>query len=182
MIVIVDIFREICRRVQMELAETTEIKSVNYIFGDSSYINKILEKMSKSGFYEKLKFPLIGLYHPFEESEGESKEYSTRVPLSFILATNTISDYDNEKRMEESFIPVLYPLYKSFINQVSRYEGFEIDDVDLLRRRKIDEFRFGSRNAKDSSGEEFPLIDCIKIKDLELKIKNEKCDGKRIFY
>lgn len=153
---------------------------VNFIWGDSSYIRDYLMKMKKSGSTAPYRFPLIGLYSPFDELR-DSEDYRCKVSVNFILAVNTLPGYTNEQRHEISFRSVLRPLYEDFMKALKDSRLFEMPFEDGFAHRYTENYSFGVRGALDVDGKEMDeKIDAIEIKNLELTLKNLNCYANRL--
>ena len=63
--VLVDIFRDIVAGVSKDVGYM-----VNYQFGDWQYMAKTLSAMGKAPVTAGRKYPMIGLYSPFDEDKG----------------------------------------------------------------------------------------------------------------
>lgn len=168
MIVITDIIEEVVKRVSKKLE-----LNINYQFGDWNYISHRLIELSKNDEGEKIKYPVICLFSPFDEIKT-NKRYHCEVRLDFLIAVNTLSDYTNPERSENSFKEILRPLYSSFMEELKNDPRFDIyGDIPHIYSEN---YRYGSRGIMQSDGKKFnDLIDGIDIKDLELKVKKERC-------
>lgn len=142
---------------------------VNFVWGDSSYIREYLLSLKKSSSTAALRFPVIGLYSPFDESKRNGV---TSVSVSLIIAVNTLAGYTNEQRMEVSFEKVLRPLYNDFIKALERSKAFDVP-YNGFNHTYVENFSFGKRGALDVDGKEIDeKIDVIEIKNLELTLKD----------
>ena len=176
MISIVEIFSDVAARV----ANSTGM-NINYQFGDDVYVRNQLEIMSKDALGKaKSKYPLLCLITPFDEDKTDARYYCT-TNLNFVIAVNTLSGYTNKQRLDISFKKCLHPVYNSFINEIKKESRFDIDYDEVIKHTYSDNFSYGSRGVMASDGSKFELIDAIDIKNMEIKIKKEKCYGKRIF-
>lgn len=151
---------------------------VNFIWGDSAYIREYLLTMKKSGTTSPYRFPLIGLYSPFDELNRGGNVSAT---VNLILAVNTLAEYTNEQRMDLSFKQVLRPLYDDFINALKETRSFDVPYSGSFDHSYTENFSFGKRGALDVDGKEVDeKIDAIEIKNLDLKIKNLNCNANRL--
>jgi len=172
---IIDIISEVCKSTGKCIG-----KEINFLFGDTVYINTILKTYSKSANINGLKFPLIALHTPFVEKRGYNKQFEAESELSLTIAVKTLSGYTNEKRLNESFKKQLHPMYKAFmdsyLNHKLIYDNYD-DTIPHLYRERYD---LGSRGAMDSKGKTLDdLIDAIELENLEIKVKKEICYGIR---
>ena len=134
--------------------------------------------MKKSSSTAPFRFPLIGLYSPFDEVVRNGE---TTVNVSLILAVNTLPNYTNEQRLEVSFKSVLRPLYNDFIEALKNVRMFDVPYSGLFNHTYTENFSFGKRGALDVDGKEIDeKIDVIEIKNLELNFKPLNCYAKRL--
>lgn len=167
--VLVDIFREIVAGVSGDVGYI-----VNYQFGDWQYMAKTLSAMGKAPITAGRKYPMVGLYSPFEEDRSDPSFTSVR--LSLIIAVNTLGGYTNEERLDKSFKATLYPVYDSLIRRISSDRRLDIGPMSIVSHMKTDNFRYGRSGVYGDGKSEFDdRIDAIDIKDLRLKVKNATC-------
>lgn len=172
---IIEVVGDICKRVGVSIGE-----EVNYQFADTTYVNTILSAMSRSDKTVRLKFPLIVLLTPFMETRDDPN-VSTSARISLTIAVRTMSGYDNETRLQKSFIEQLRPIYDSFIREFRNHESIDVQYNGVIPHNYRERFDLGSRGAMDSSGKKLTdLIDAIEIENLEIKLKNKQCYGKRL--
>lgn len=151
---------------------------VNFVWGDSSYIREYLFTLKKSSSTAPFRFPLIGLYSPFDEVVRNGE---TTANVSLILAVNTLPNYTNEQRLEVSFKSVLRPLYDDFMEALKNVRVFDVPYSGLFNHTYTENFSFGKRGALDVDGKEIDeKIDVIEIKNLELNFKPLNCYAKRL--
>lgn len=171
---IVDIMKEVCEALSEKRGH-----AVNYIFGDSSYMRENLLQMSKSKEVEGLKYPLVGLYSPFEE-QRDSDGYFCRGNVNMILAVRTVAGYTNEQRLDISFKGFLRPFYNDFIEVLKSSQKLDFGYSGIVPHVYVENYSFGRRGAIDADGESLSdKIDAIEIKNLELTVKNQDCYANR---
>lgn len=164
--ILVDIFRDIVKEASDDFGYT-----INYQFGDWQYMSKVLSAMGKSPVTANKKYPMIGLYSPFEEDRADPLYVG--VNISMIIAVNTLKDYTNEDRLEKSFKDTLYPVYDILMKKISRCRYLNIGYKSIASHVKTDNFRYGRSGVYGEGKSEFDdRIDAIDIKDLRLKVNN----------
>jgi hypothetical protein len=168
---IVEVIRQICESAKVDIG-----KDINFMFGDTAYINNILKIYSSYSRTSNIKFPLLALHAPFDEVRGSEKGIFTSSSVAITIAINTLSRYTNEERAEKSFKEELRPIYDSFIKQLKMNKHIELpynSEISHIYRERYD---LGSRGAMDSNGKKLDdLIDAIEIENLEIKVKQLKC-------
>lgn len=174
MISIIDIFSDIITRVSDRLGY-----KVNYLFGDSVYMRKALAEMDKASSTRSDRYPLIGLFTPFDEDKTD-KLYYCQANLNFIIAVDTLKDYTNESRKEYSFDLVLNPVYELFIDEIRKDSHFDFGYDNIVPHISSDNYSYASRGVSSSDGVKFDRIDAKDVINLKLKVKKENCYGKRL--
>ena len=150
---------------------------VNFVWGDSAYIREYLLSLKKSSSTAAYRFPVIGLYSPFDERKNNGVVSAS---VSLILAVNTLVGYTNEQRMEVSFEGVLRPLYSEFMKALEGSKSFNVP-YKGFDHTYVENFSFGKRGALDVDGKEIDeKIDVIEIKNLDLTLKPFDCYENRL--
>jgi hypothetical protein len=133
-----------------------------------------LKKSSSTAAY---RFPVIGLYSPFDERKNNGVVSAS---VNLILAVNTLVGYTNEQRMEVSFEGVLRPLYSDFMKALEVSKSFNVP-YRGFDHTYVENFSFGKRGALDVDGKEIDeKIDVIEIKNLDLTLKPFDCYENRL--
>ena len=150
---------------------------VNFVWGDSAYIREYLLSLKKSSSTAAYRFPVIGLYSPFDERKNNGVVSAS---VNLILAVNTLVGYTNEQRMEVSFEKVLRPLYSDFMKALEGSRSFNVP-YKGFDHTYVENFSFGKRGALDVDGKEIDeKIDVIEIKNLDLTLKPFDCYENRL--
>lgn len=150
---------------------------VNFVWGDSAYIREYLLSLKKSSSTAAYRFPVIGLYSPFDERKNNGVVSAS---VNLILAVNTLVGYTNEQRMEVSFEGVLRPLYSDFMKALESSRSFNVP-YKGFDHTYVENFSFGKRGALDVDGKEIDeKIDVIEIKNLDLTLKPFDCYENRL--
>ena len=150
---------------------------VNFVWGDSAYIREYLLSLKKSSSTAAYRFPVIGLYSPFDERKNNGVVSAS---VNLILAVNTLVGYTNEQRMEVSFEKVLRPLYSDFMKALEGSKSFNVP-YKGFDHTYVENFSFGKRGALDVDGKEIDeKIDVIEIKNLDLTLKPFDCYENRL--
>ena len=150
---------------------------VNFVWGDSAYIREYLLSLKKSSSTAAYRFPVIGLYSPFDERKNNGVVSAS---VNLILAVNTLVGYTNEQRMEVSFEKVLRPLYSDFLKALEGSKSFNVP-YKGFDHTYVENFSFGKRGALDVDGKEIDeKIDVIEIKNLDLTLKPFDCYENRL--
>jgi hypothetical protein len=95
---------------------STSARVLNYIYGDNDEINKQMQLLSQGKDSKQKRFPLVALILPLRVIDSELWE----VPLiKIVIATETNENLLFPARYEQSFKPILYPIYYELITQLS---------------------------------------------------------------
>ena len=150
---------------------------VNFIWGDSAYIREYLFTLKKSSSTAPFRFPLIGLYSPFDETINNGRHSAL---VNLIIAVDTLPSYTNEQRLDVSFKKVLRPLYADLLKAMEDARVFEVP-YQGFNQVYVENFSFGKRGALDVDGKEIDeKIDAIEIKNLDLNLKTTNCYANRL--
>ncbi len=150
--------------------------AIHYEHGHPLEIVNTLRGMGKTPSYDPLKYPLIALFHPFDEQRGTGDRVLAEVKLNIIIAALTKPDLVAERRLQCTYIPILYPLYDLFINSLTHSGYFFLNPNEIPPHTKTDQMYWGKKGLYGMEGNIFgDHIDAIEITDLELKIKKPNC-------
>lgn len=155
----------------------TEMKCppINYIFGNSNYIKEQLDVLSRTPRGNEMKFPLIALFCPFVE-QRDSAKYYTKAKIHLLIACSTSKEWSNEERRETSFVNVLRPIYRRFIEALKEDGRIDIAYDEVIPHQYTENYTYGKYGALTDTGEEVSEpIDAINITNLEITIKKQNC-------
>jgi hypothetical protein len=170
-----DIFAEVVTRVATALDQ-----DVFFDFGRHSDVTKKLVQKNGAITEEKrTKYPLIWMVTDFEEKSSKDPVIYKELPnLRFIIATGTDKNYTMEQRRDKTFLPTLYPIYKEFLNQLSKTKVLGRPSTSQLDHSKFDRPYWGGQ--PDGGGSDANMfsdnVDAIEIRGLSLKVKTLKPD------
>lgn len=119
-----------------------------------------LEHTTKNGL------PFILLLLPVTEKIGRGY---TDVTVSFVLGTVTLQNFSTDERQLKTFTPILEPIFAKF-EALIKSGNSKIKGNHNVIIEKINQYYWG----QDSTILE-NYIDCIEVRNLELKIKNQNC-------
>lgn len=138
-----------------------------YMYGHRLEIaNRLLQK-DKDKVYKNQKFPLIALRMDIAEEVSKGVWSHS---LNILIANYTDKKWNAEERMENIFLPVLYPIYKRFIYEVQNSGLFTWPgNQDFPEHTKIDRPFWGTENQEGNVKNIFnDPIDAIEIIGLKL--------------
>lgn len=166
MIVLVDIFEAIVQKV------SDKIGYVAYQHGHLLEIVNNLTEMTQTPDTSQLKYPLVALLQDFDEEKGKGEGTDSSVKLWLIIATLTDNSLKAPERYQQSFKPVLYPIYEELLKQIGKSGFFKETNPDLIKHIKTDRLFWGRNGLLGKQSNVFnDFIDCIEIRDLKLSVK-----------
>lgn len=165
--VIVDIFESIVEKVSLAYGS-----NVRYMYGPELEIEANLIDLTKAKGLPNSnvanKYPLIALIQDFPEKRGDANGYYADVTLPKILiATLTNNTYKAPQRYELNFKPILYPIYKLFLQEMARSGKIIGNDPDSFDHTKFDRLYYGTRTAGSALND---YVDAIEINNLRITV------------
>jgi hypothetical protein len=141
----------------------------NFMYDNRVGLNKRLIEEGKITAKKNFRYPLIALKTPFDE---HVKNGRVHVQLNIIIVQETEKEYTTPERREQVFKPILYPLYKKFLETLTQSGLFYWEhsvDGELPEHIKVDRYYWGthSTNGNVANILSDPL-DAIEIFDLKL--------------
>lgn len=156
--------------------ETIDCPEINYVFGNAKYIKDKLDDLSVPANGGDLKFPLIALMCPVNEKRGFDGMFSES-KVRVLIACSTRRAFSNEERCVYSFQNILRPIYLNFLRALREDGRFDFGGRDLIPHQYSENYSYGRYGAFTGAGEEVSEpIDAIDISNLELKVKQPKCN------
>lgn len=185
MIIVRDIFEQIVNEVSEEVTPylktvNPDIQRVHFMAAHPLEITNRLTNKDKNGLYLE-KYPLIGVFHDFKEQMGRQIGEYAKVSPRIIIANNTSSEFISNQRYEKNFKPILYPIYESFLKQITlakkgKWKYFNMYGEGSIRHDKTDRLFWGTSTAYANTANIFnDYLDCIDIENLELSINIKNC-------
>lgn len=179
--ILADVVRETAKGCKLRVtdykggARDITCPTINYTFGNAQYVKDRLDELSLTDVGNEMKFPLIALFCPFNESR-DSPDYYTQAKVKVLIACSTIKQWSNEQRLQTSFVNVLRPIYRSFIDALKKDGRFDFSYDANVSHEYSENYSYGRYGAYTGTGEEVSEpIDAINITSLELKVKQPNC-------
>lgn len=143
------------------------IPNVYFLHGEGV---EVFNTLLTLGQVNKETFPLIYLKQDFKETTN-SEGGVTEVKLNLFIITPTETTLKASTRYEQKFLPILYPIYESFINALNQSKSIQFENGKAWKSHdKWDRLFWGTEKIEGNT----PL-DVIEIENLELKIINKRC-------
>lgn len=145
-------------------------KPVFFQFGYWQNIHDQLLDYGKTSTLRGQRFPLIILHADFEETTVNA--WTIRINPTFYIVDQSEQKYSIEKRIEDVYKPILYPIYKDFITAIRQSGKFYIDGQDIPHTRK-DLYYLSSAGAEQNKLS--LIVDAIEIKFSQLNMVKTQC-------
>lgn len=148
---------------------------INYTFGNAQYVKDRLDELSLMPKGNEMKFPMIALFCPVNERRDSAK-YFTLAKVRVLIACSSKQQWSNEQRLHTSFINVLRPIYRRFIEALKDDGRFDFGYDGHVAHEYSENYSYGRYGAHTGTGDALSEpIDAINISNLELKVKNNSC-------
>jgi len=171
-----DIVRDTSCDVLSDLQKVdTNIKAVNYLQGTAEEIRATLYDKDMSSQQKYLKYPLIALITPFDETMGTAGGYYSKVFPKIAIVHHTDSDKKSPERYEQNINRILLPICEAFISALldsGYYVAYSERDLKVKRVIRDD---IGTKGFALLDGGAYDFIDAIELTDMELVRNYKKC-------
>lgn len=147
--------------------------SINYIPGRNNQILKALGELDGSITMDGLKYPLVAVKMPIQESKGSMIYSEVTIPRIILAVLVKVDSGDVLPRFKDggNFKEILYPMYKEFFKRLSRHPNVNCVDPGAFVHEKYDSP--GDQPAGNGTND---YIDFIEILNLKLPIVQiKKC-------
>jgi hypothetical protein len=153
------------------------IFAVHFDYGHPSEIIARVASKSRTAVNRIHCYPLIGLFLDFpEETTGRADLHCTAT-LHLFICHATSNKFTSQERTDRTFIPILYPILETFINQLVRHPLIVEKNYSSLKYTKTDRYKWGTGGIeyyKDGIKNTFnDYLDAIEITGLKLGFKKE---------
>jgi len=151
-------------------AATVLTGPINYQYGYLMELQDTLKEYSKTNQFSNLKYPLFWLVQPFTISRKDVTYYGDTTLRIFIIQESE-AGLKAKERMEQKFKPILYPIYRELIKQITA-SGQLFDGLmgDHLVHNVTDRYYWG----EDQQNIINDVFDCMEISNMKLKISNKQ--------
>lgn len=133
---------------------------VYFLAGRRSEIAEILGEKSGNSVLKYEKYPLIALFLNDNSEQITATGRETTVNLAII--TETRPEWRTAERIDNTFVPILYPLMELFFKYLNRSPYVYAESVRTYERK--DHFGLDSSNVLND------IIDAVEITGLQLQL------------
>lgn len=132
-LIVVDIIGEVIAAADAALFPTLN-KHILYEYGRSIQILKELLLLNNGIKTEtkNSKYPLVALQQPFKELPGNGYYCTVKIP-TLTIATLTNSTDPTTKRYDQTFRPILYPIWEEIKRQLVRHRNIVGNDPAAIQ-------------------------------------------------
>jgi hypothetical protein len=165
--IVVDIFKDIVEKVSVEYGS-----NVRFMYGPVEEIEADLVNLTRAQGLPNAtgmaKYPLIALFQDFPEKRGDANGYYADVTIPIILIANlTKNTYKAPERYEYNFKPILYPVYKLFLQEMAKSGKIIGNDPDSFDHTKFDRLYYGRKTVGSALND---YVDAIEINNLRITV------------
>lgn len=171
---LVDILGEAIGRVRYKMNEQNLLTGIDKPYFVYDTLPKFKERIAateKSGALKFRKYPLIYLQLPFNENYDVDYPLLYEATCTIYILNRTKPQPDAERRYDDVFRPVLYPIFEHLINELEAqkdiYSGGKRKPLSYAKR---DLMYWGEGEANVSTD----IVDAIEISNLKLGIYHGK--------
>jgi len=177
--VVVNIIAEVVTKVsQNKLAYLKSIRDtytgVRYDYGHPADIIAELVQLSATESNRFKKFPMIGLFLDLPQKRGKAVD-SFSVRLNGFIAVGSTKTWTPIQRTQQSFVPLLHPIYDEFITQLLKHPAIVMPENRVIPHGYVERYQWGKggleyyENGKKNIFNDF--MDAIEFTDMELDFK-----------
>lgn len=145
------------------------ISVLNYQYGYIEELNETLKQYEADPVKFEQKFPLVWLAEPFDTERGDKEVYGESNPDIFIINTTT-KTWKAKERMDNNYKPILYPIYRSLLDQLVLSVVFNHVSVDSIPHKVTKGYYWGEAQKSVLND----TVDCLKIKFPKIRIHNKQ--------
>lgn len=152
------------------------IQTIFYKYGNWKEIEETMREMGANQNYFDKKFPCILLIEDITISRGQANNlFGTAQNVNIIIANWTKSSYKSDERESVNFVPIIRPVYYSFLKNLTEHRGVSIYDERGARHNMIERKYWGMDNhTKNALGYH---IDAIEITGLDIPLDWDYCNN-----
>ena len=142
---------------------------LNYQYGYVNELKETLATFDKTVTYSVQKFPLVYLVQPFTITRDSYRYFGKANGLEIFIINETVQDKKAPARMTDNFKPVIYPIYRELLKQISLARCFQETTVSNIVHKTTDLYYWGEEQKEKMINDVF---DCMYVNGLNLNIKN----------
>jgi hypothetical protein len=151
---------------QIVLAVKTalELPVLNYQYGYLTELNETLIQYSKTPEFAVKKYPLIWLVEPYTIIRRNDGMFGHVDDLRIFIMTGTQKTYKAWQRRDVNFTPVLQPIYRRFMEELTNHSPFIYNG----EHRYTERYYWGENQQSQLND----VVDVAEISRLSLMVNN----------
>jgi len=142
--------------------------NINFQFGYIRELNETLTQWEKDPALYAIKFPLVFLAMPFNISMGSGPGFGRFTDVRIFIMHHTDGVSKTKDRLESSYKPVIYPIYRQLLKVISYSNAFSFETDGEIVHRRTDRPYWG----EDQQTAITDKVDVLEISGLNLIINN----------
>ncbi len=150
------------------IADGVLTTAINYQYGYLHELKTKLQQASTMQAFARLKYPLLWLVQPFSIKRVNG-DYFGDTQVRFFIIQQSEAALFAEQRMEVSFKPILYPIYRELISQFNSASHLFENTMNAAQEHTITDRYYWGENQQEQIDD---IFDCMEVSGLQLKIKN----------
>lgn len=156
------------------IAEVQTITGIHYMYGFKTEIAARLIALESGGDSKFDKYPLVWLETPAELFTDRSNFGYKESKFNLHILNGTIADYIAPQRIQNNFMPILRPIKKEILRQITDYsEGlYKPFDADRMSYSEKEWDYWGKQNAGAGV---LDFLDCIELCNLNPRVNLKNC-------
>lgn len=154
-----------------KLKGDTDINAINFEYGSHEEIREKLKRKDGDEEGKHLKYPCIIMPMDLVEPTGLGTQYEYGKPrITLGIIHHTEHDMEADERYEKVIVPILYPIYKSLIENILASGLFIAYDIADIPHNRIDRVNMGKQGFLQLDDVSYDYVDGIELNNLELTI------------
>lgn len=163
------LFQSVVTQVATELD-----RAVYFDYGKLKEVTRKLTQKDMGITTGNKKYPLIWLVMNYAETYGNQIGFCELADITIMICSLTQPQLTTQQRMAVNFVPTLYPIYDSFINQLEESGYFDHEALEF-EHTKID-CPFWNEDMLKGDYDQFnDFIDAIQIRGMKLIVNESTC-------
>lgn len=151
-----------------DVKEALAIPVLNYQYGDIKELNETLKQWQSSTEHSDKRFPLVWVQEPFTVKRDSANFFGRVNLLRVFIIKDSVADWKAEKRREVNFDPVILPIYRELLNQMSLSPALLTGMPQQIAHSLTNRYFLGEQDLSVFND----VIDCTIVEFTDLKINH----------
>ena len=147
---------------------------VNYLYGSQREVQKQLMEWSSDPLMKEEKYPCVIMFTPIDQTRGEDGiKLITATTVDMVIVTNTEKDYHSWERVQQTYKPILWPIYELLIAEMLSSGLFSFSNYRVQHGYK-DLFYYSATPAAEQNTFA-AVLDAVELTGLQLDLLPQGC-------